>query len=45
MRIGARYTRGPVRLDAGVILGMTSRDPAFGITGGFTWVLNAFRIP
>jgi hypothetical protein len=31
--------------DAGVILGLTSRDPAFGITGGFTWVLNAFRIP
>jgi hypothetical protein len=45
MRIGARYTRGPVRLDGGVILGMTSRDPSFGITGGFTWVLNAFRIP
>ena len=45
MRLGARYTRGPVRLDAGVILGMTSRDPSFGVTGGFTWVVNAFRIP
>lgn len=45
MRLGARYTRGPVRLDAGVILGMTSRDPSFGVTGGFTWVINAFRIP
>jgi hypothetical protein len=45
MRVGARYTRGPVRLDGAVILGMTSRDPSFGITGGFTWVLNAFRVP
>ena len=45
MRIGARYTRGPIRFDGGVILGMTSRDPEFGVTGGFTWVLNAFRVP
>jgi hypothetical protein len=45
MRIGARYTHGPVRFDGGVILGMTSRDPSFGVTGGFTWVLNAFRVP
>lgn len=45
MRLGARYTRGPIRFDAGIILGMTSRDPSFGVTGGFTWVLNAFRIP
>ena len=45
LRLGARYTRGPVRLDAAIILGMTSRDPSFGVTGGFTWVINAFRIP
>ena len=45
MRLGARYTHGPVRLDAAVILGMTSRDPSFGVTGGFTWVINAFRVP
>jgi hypothetical protein len=45
MRIGARYTQGPVRIDGAVILGMTSHDPSFGITGGFTWVLNAFRVP
>ncbi|MGQ0735686.1 MAG: hypothetical protein ACT4QD_18790 [Acidobacteriota bacterium] len=45
MRLGGRYTRGPVRIDGGVILGMTSRDPSFGVTAGFTWVLNAFRLP
>lgn len=45
MRLGGRYTRGPVRVDAAVILGMTSRDPAFGFTTGFTWVLNAFQVP
>jgi hypothetical protein len=46
MRLGGRYTRGPLRLDAGVMLGMTSRDPEIGLTAGFTWVFfNAFRLP
>lgn len=45
MRLGGRYTRGPVRVDAALLLGMTSRDPQVGVTGGFTWVLNAFRLP
>ncbi len=45
MRLGGRYTRGPVRVDGAVILGMTSRDPSFGFTTGFTWVLNAFQVP
>lgn len=45
MRLGGRYTRGPVRVDAAVLLGMTSRDPGIGLTAGFTWVLDAFRIP
>jgi hypothetical protein len=45
MRLGGRYTRGPVRVDGAVILGMTSRDPGFGFTTGFTWVLNAFQVP
>jgi hypothetical protein len=45
MRLGARYTRGAGRIDAGVIIGMTARDPEFGVTAGFTWVFNAFRIP
>jgi hypothetical protein len=45
MRVGGRYTRGPVRVDAAVLLGMTSRDPDVGITAGLTWVFNAFRVP
>lgn len=44
-RFGARYTRGPVRVDAGIALGLTNEDPQLGATFGVTWVLNAFRIP
>ena len=44
-RIGGRYTRGTVRVDAGVLLGMTTRDPDVGFTAGLTWVFNAFRVP
>jgi hypothetical protein len=45
LRIGGRYTRGAVRADAAVLLGMTSRDSDIGVTAGVTWVLNAFRVP
>jgi hypothetical protein len=45
MRLGGRYTRGAVRVDAAVLLGMTSRDPSVGFTTGFTWVLDAFQVP
>ena len=45
LRFGARYTRSGVRLDAGIMLGLTSRDPEIGLTGGLTWVFNAFRVP
>jgi hypothetical protein len=45
MRFGGRYTRGTVRLDAAVLIGVTPRDPQVGMTTGFTWVFDAFRIP
>lgn len=45
MRVGARYTHGAGRVDAGLILGMTSRDPSFGFTMGYTYAFNAFRVP
>jgi hypothetical protein len=45
MRFGGRITRGTVRGDAGVIIGLTSRDPTFGFTAGITWVFHAFTIP
>jgi len=45
MRIGSRVTRGTVRLDGALLFGVTERDPTWGITTGFTWVFNAFRLP
>ena len=45
MRVGARFTRSTVRIDAGVILGMTSRDPSIGFTTGLTWVFRGFTLP
>ena len=45
LRMGGRYTRGSVRVDAAVLIGMTSRDPGIGLTTGFTWVLDAFQVP
>jgi hypothetical protein len=44
-RFGARYTHSGVRIDGGILLGLTSRDPDFGATAGLTWVFNAFNIP
>jgi hypothetical protein len=45
LRFGARYTKSGVRLDLGVLLGLTSYDPEFGFTGGLTWVFDAFKVP
>ena len=45
LKLGGRYTRGSVRLDAGVFLGLTTIDPTIGFTAGFTYVFNAFTIP
>jgi hypothetical protein len=45
MVFGGRFTRGTVRLDSGVIVGMTSRDPSIGFTAGLTWVFTGFTIP
>ena len=45
LKIGGRYTHGPVRFDAGVFFGMTTIDPTIGFTAGFTYVFNAFQVP
>lgn len=45
LRFGTRYTMSGVRFDAGLLVGLTPRDPAIGLTGGFTWVFNAFPVP
>ena len=44
-RVGGRLTRGTVRLDAGILLGLTSKDPGFGFTAGATWVFKGFTVP
>jgi len=43
-RVGGRFTRGTVRLDGGLLIGITSRDPAFGFTAGATWVFKGFTV-
>jgi hypothetical protein len=45
MRFGGRYTVGAGRLDGGVLIGMTSRDPSIGFTFGYTHVFSAFTVP
>ncbi len=45
IRVGGRFTKATVRVDAGVIVGMTSRDPSIGFTAGATWVFRGFTIP
>ena len=45
LRFGARYTHAGVRLDGGILLGLSPRDPEIGFTAGFTWVFNAVTIP
>ena len=44
MRVGGRFTRGTTRLDAGLLIGMTSRDPSFGFTAGVTYVFKGFDV-
>jgi hypothetical protein len=45
IKVGGRYTHGPIRFDAGVFFGLTTIDPTIGFTTGFTYVFNAFRVP
>jgi hypothetical protein len=44
-RVGGRFTEHTVRVDAGVIIGVTSADPDLGFTAGVTWVFKGFTIP
>jgi hypothetical protein len=45
VKLGGRYTHGPLRVDAAILLGLTSLDPTIGFTTGFTYVFNAFTTP
>ena len=44
IRVGTRFTRGPVRVDGGFLIGLTDRDPSWGFSGGVTWVFKAFEV-
>jgi hypothetical protein len=44
-RFATRYTVSGVRVDAGILLGLTPRDPEVGFSAGLTWVFNAFHVP
>jgi hypothetical protein len=45
MRVGSRFTRGPVRVDGALLIGVTEEDPTWGFTTGLTWVFKAFNVP
>jgi hypothetical protein len=45
LRGSARYSSGAFHYDAGVLVGLTSFDPSWGIWGNVTWVVSAFKIP
>jgi hypothetical protein len=45
LNLGARYTRGSIRLDSSLFFGLTSFDPTMGFTTGLTYVFNAFQVP
>jgi hypothetical protein len=45
IRIGGRLTHRTVRVDGGIVIGMTARDPSFGVTAGLTWVFRGFPPP
>jgi hypothetical protein len=41
---GGRFLQGPLRIDAGVTIGVTSADPALGFTAGVTYAFQAFTV-
>jgi hypothetical protein len=45
LKLGGRYTRGSMRLDAAVVFGLTALDETIGFTTGFTYVFHAFDLP
>ena len=45
MRVGARFTNGPVRMDGALLIGVTETDPTWGFSTGLTWVFKAFDVP
>ena len=44
IRLGGRYTYGPVRIDGAFIFGANEGDSPWGLTFGATWVFKAFEL-
>ena len=44
MRVGGRFTRGPVRVDGALLIGVTDIDPTWGFSTGLTWVFRGFTV-
>lgn len=40
LRFAGRYTYAMLRLDFGLLVGLTNRDPSFGVSGGATYVIT-----
>jgi hypothetical protein len=45
LKLGGRFTQGPVRLDAAIFVGLNTVDSTVGFTAGATYVFNAFKLP
>jgi hypothetical protein len=45
LKLGGRFTQGPIRFDGAVFWGLNAVDPTVGFTAGATYVFNAFTIP
>jgi hypothetical protein len=45
LRLGGRYTRNAVRVDAALLVGLTTLDPTVGVAAGLTYVFSAFTLP
>lgn len=45
LKVGGRFTYKTLRLDTGILFGLTTVDPSVGFTAGFTYVFNAFKVP
>jgi hypothetical protein len=45
LNMGARYTRGLVRVDAALFFGLTPTSPTVGFATGVTYVFHAFNVP
>jgi hypothetical protein len=45
LRAGPRLTRGSIRYDGLLLVGLTSHDPDWGVGGGVTCLFRAFAVP